>query len=308
MDGLDLAEAFVHIADAGSLSKAAERLGTTQATISRKLRKLEHGFKQELVDRTTRSLSLTDAGKMFLIDARKLIDQWQHIQAKYQHQIRPSAKPLNVVVPVGLGQILLTDWVIEYQRNSADVVINLIMQDELANFSESCCDLWIRVSDQDCADLVSRQLASVRQVIVSTPTLVKNKYICGASAVEKLPCVALTANEEIELSSGASFRSHVIHPQAAMLTNNVISMYQAVKQGAGFGVLPLWMVESDLATGTLVEVLPGWEVNSLTVKATFRPRDSRRECIEQFVDHISCKLISAPGMRVFAHTPLAAVV
>lgn len=310
MDVLDITEAFVHIAEAGSISKAALCQRTTQATMSRKLKKLEAFLHCELITRTTRSFDLTEAGESFLVDARDLVVQWHHIHEKYRHRAGRLENSLTVIVPGCLGQTMIAPWAAEFQREGSGVIIDLQTQEELVTVPGNPFDLWIRYGNDSVKGMTTRPLAIIRQAIVCTPELTGKKPLRGVSDVEKLPYVINESNgkgKAIQLMSTSSHRTRTLYPNPATAASNTFATYQAVKQGTGFGVLPYWLIEDDLEGGELMELLPEWRTHSQSVQAIYRRSDNRAESIERFVDHISRRLNCKPGIRVMTNTRLVSV-
>jgi len=308
-DKFDLFEVFVRTAEHGSFSQVAKELGVEPSTISRKIKKLETHIKQSLIQRDSHEFALTEAGHRFLSEATDLLNRWHRMEDRYRGAEQSMAGTLKVIAPVGLGQYVLTESAVAFQKQYPDMRLTWILEDEAVKFSETGCDLWIRLGDHDDASLDSRKLGMTQRTLVAAPELIENKLIKNAACVEKLPCVALDPIDggQIQLTSIKSQQTRHILPDVVLSTNNFFAMHTAITEGMGFGVLPHWFVDNDLQTGKLIEILPDWEPRSLSINAVFLPQRYQSVRIGTFVEHISLSLKATPGVRVITQQKVLSI-
>ena len=304
-DALDLIDTFVHIASAGSLSKAALDLDTTQATVSRKLKRLESLLRSELVTRSTHHSVLTPTGERFLVDARALLDHWNDIEYRYVTQESRISGSLKIVAPTSMGQRFMTDLAIDFQLAHPDVQLSWVLQDETFRFTEVACDLWIRLGESAAEDLVVERLAETERLPVASPALLAGREIVDIDDLESLPLIALVPTDNtIRLTSRDGALARILRPRAPLRTNNFFAQYRAALRGLGFCILPAWFVRDDLASGKLVHVLPDWRPSPLSINAAYRPSRFQHARIARFVDMLAEGLSEVPEVRVLPRSKL----
>ncbi|MEM9803673.1 MAG: LysR family transcriptional regulator, partial [Cyanobacteria bacterium P01_D01_bin.56] len=145
LDRLTLLSTFVRIADAGSISAAARDLELSQPSASRQLAELESRFKAQLMRRTTHSLTLTEAGKDLLTDARRLLDDWEALEEKHLDAQKTPQGQLKVIAPIALGQLYLLDMAIQFQQQYPLISLSWHLEDRPIRFAEVGCDCWIKI-------------------------------------------------------------------------------------------------------------------------------------------------------------------
>ncbi|MGQ7846373.1 LysR family transcriptional regulator [Granulosicoccus sp. 3-233] len=308
-DKFDLFEVFARTAENGSFSQAAKELGVEPSTISRKIKKLEKHIKQSLIQRDSHEFALTETGHRFLSEATDLLNRWHRMEDRYRGAEQSMSGALKVIAPIGLGQHVLTESTVEFQKLYPEMRLTWILRDESVKFSETGCDLWIRLGDHDDSSLDCRKLAITQRTLVAAPELVRSKSIKNAACVEKLPCVALDPIDggQIQLTSMKSQQARYIYPDVVLSTNNFFAMHTSIINGLGFGVLPHWYVNDDLQTGRLTKILPEWQPRSLSINAVFLPERYRSIRIGTFVEHISSTLKATPGIRVFSQKKVMSI-
>lgn len=306
---MDLLETYVRIAETRSISKAAEDLEVAPATVSRKLTRLEEVIGQTLVRRSTHDISLTETGERFLAEAKDLIHRWLKLEDRYQGVDRAMVGPLKVVAPVGMGQDFLTEVAIDFRKSYPGIELTWVLQNELVNFADTGCDLWLCLGDNPNKDYIKRKLAISKRSLVAAPELVKEIHLRGPASVEKLPCVALNTKEGgiIELTSETSHASITIYPEIAFSTNNFFAVHAALLQGIGFGILPDWFVQADLESGRLVEIIPEWAAPSLTLYAVTDDSRYHNQRTEAFLKKLSSRLNDVPGLRLISDQTVVSI-
>lgn len=276
LDRLTLLETFVRIAERGTISGAARDLGLSQASASRQLSDLEQRLGVELIVRTTHSLSLTKAGEICLTEARLLLADWDGFTEHFADEADSLSGPLKIVAPIALGQTIALDCAVAFQKEHPGIVIDWILEDRPIRFSEIGCDLWIRIGDVPDDSLIVKPLTTVERFIVAAPSLLSRKGRLEPDMLEDLPCLALNPFEAGHIplltKRGKSFN---LKAAVSLSSNDIFAVKRAVLSGAGYAVLPRWLVTQELEEGSLVDVLPNWRAPSLTINAAFAP--SRRQ-------------------------------
>ena len=247
---------FVSIVEEGSLSAAARALGMPKATVSRQLAELERRAGTPLLARSTRSLTLTDAGRRHFDRVRDLVHQAWAAQAQLlAHKDEPSGL-LRVSASVGYGQMVIAPRVVAFAARHPRLSVELDLRDELVNVIADRYDLVIRMGPVKDSELIGRRLDELELVLVASPDYCRRAGT-PATAAE------LSRHDRIALSSGQT-RWRVgdldipITPRFSARSLSAARL--AVLAGLGIGRLPLFAVERDIASGELARVLPEVEL------------------------------------------------
>ncbi|MEL7083217.1 MAG: LysR family transcriptional regulator [Cyanobacteria bacterium J06597_1] len=299
LDRLTLLQTFVRIADSGSISAAARDLGLSQPSASRQLAELESRFKTQLMRRTTHNLSLTAAGAELLADARRLLDDWEALEEKHLEAERMPRGTIEVVAPIALGQLFLLDIALQFQHRYPLISLSWQLEDRNIRFTEMGCDCWIKVGDIQDKSLLVESLGQVERIVVAESQLLQT---CGQpqsiSDLEKLPFLALGPFEggHIPLTDSRG-RTKFISPALRLTTNNISALHKAALGGLGAAVLPRWLIESDLESQRLVDILPAWRAPKLTIHVAYLPGRHRPQRLKCFLEVLRLEMSKIPSIE-----------
>lgn len=284
LDRLSLLATFVRIAERGSISAAARDLGLSQASASRHLSELEFRIGAVLIERTTHSLTLTEAGNAALADARDLLNGWSALSERFEVTDELTGT-LRVIAPIALGQLHLIDATLDWQSDHPNLQINWQLDDAEINLAETGADVWIRIGRPRDDRLIVRKLSQVERLVVAHPALAEHGTIEEPMSLEKLPAVSLSPFEGGHLrlvkTDGASL---AIDAQSRLVTNNIFAALQAARKGLGYAVMPRWLISDDLRKGELIDVLPDWRAPALTITACYLPSRRQSRALNAFLD------------------------
>ncbi|NEQ46716.1 MAG: LysR family transcriptional regulator [Leptolyngbya sp. SIOISBB] len=298
LDRLALLETFVRIADAGSISAAARDLGLSQPSVSRQLAELEARFSAQLMRRTTHSLALTAAGAELLVDARRLLDDWEVLEEKHIESGEALRGQLKIIAPIALGQLHLVDVALQFQQQHPLISLSWQLQDDLIRFAEVGCDCWIKIGAVPDKSLLVEPLGQVERLVVASPQLLQTaRPPKTPTALAKLPCVALAPFEggQIPLTHQTG-KTVVVSPAVKMVTNNIFALRQATLAGVGISVLPRWFITKELADQQLIDLLPHWRAPTLTIHvASLADRHQPRR-LRSFLEVIKVAVPQIPGI------------
>lgn len=261
-DRLDLAQTFLRVVDAGSLSAAARSLGLTQPTVSRQIAQLEKMLGIQLLRRTTHDTSLTEAGAEFLNEARTLVAHWDGIFEKLKMDREAPRGLLRLYAPTGLGQQELVDVIAELHRRHEGLSVELRLIDKPPDLTATGFDMQITVGPPRNELLVARKIGDIKRSLVASkewaatygpivhPRDLARYDACILSGYfdGRMPLVG-AKGQEFEIDLRPRFASDSFH---------------AVKRGillsVGYGFLPDWLIGPELATRELIRLLPSWRL------------------------------------------------
>jgi len=299
-DRIELIETFVCIVEAGNLSAAANRLGTSQPTISRRLQGLEKWLGLKLLQRSTHAMNLTQDGERFFERAQGLLEDWRAMEEDLRGATTAPFGTLRIVVPHAFGQEQLIEPLLEFLQRYPKVSVEWLLHQHHPNFIADGVDCEIRLGTVDDPSLVALHLADVPRIVVAATSL------CGANGsailldtVHTMPWIALDIfyRDEVVLTRNAEADTCKFPITPRLSTDSIYAARQAALAGFGVALLSAWMVADDIAECRLLYLVPEWHGLSLPVSlvypyARFYPAKLRR-----FIDLMREAVPTIVGMR-----------
>src|ERR1043165_799744 len=175
MDRIDAMQAFVAVADLRGFAPAARKLRLSPSAVTRLIAALEERLGARLLQRTTRSVALTDAGTRFLERARRILADVEEAElAAEGERTRPSGR-LAVSAPAGFGRIHVSPAEAAYLQRYGEVSAELRLEDRIVNLVEDGIDLAVRIGILADSSLVARQVGEMRRIVVASPAYLKRR-------------------------------------------------------------------------------------------------------------------------------------
>src|SRR5579871_2218000 len=173
MDRFDAMQAFVAVADRQSFASAARKLKLSPSAITRLVAALEERLGARLLQRTTRSVTLTDAGTRYLERARRILADIEEAErAAESERTRPSGR-LVVSAPLGFGRLHVSPVMTAYLKRYAEVSAELRLEDRMISLVEDGVDLAVRIGELADSSLVARHVGEMRRIVVASPAYLK---------------------------------------------------------------------------------------------------------------------------------------
>ncbi len=248
---------FVRIAELGSLSAAARDLNLTPSAVSKSLAQLEQRLGVLLVKRTTRSLKLTETGKVIFERATAILaDVENTLDAARQHQ-RPEGT-LRVTSAMAFGTRQLSPLIARYLQAYPAVNANISLDDRCVNLAEEAYDVALRITSGTDWDYAARSLAPIRWVYCAAPSyLARHGPVVHPADVEHRDCLvypAMTLNGSwaFEGPTGLGY----VKVQGRMVSNSSLALREAALNGLGIACLPTYFVSDDICKGALELIFP----------------------------------------------------
>ncbi|WP_425093716.1 LysR family transcriptional regulator [Tropicimonas sp. S265A] len=270
---MTLLTCFARVAELGSLSAAGRDLGVSQPTVTRQIDTLEAMLGTKLLHRSPHAVTLTPAGEVALADARKLLAEWDAF-ADRNGEAGEISGGLRVIVPVALGQTVLAKAAAAFQSLHPLVTLDWRLSDADINLVAEGADCWIKVGPVRDDRLIVRSLAKIARRAVLAPAADATRMIALGGFEAVSPVLKNSAGQTYSPEARVVFR-----------TNNFMAAYQQVRAGAGFAVLPDWFVRSDLASGHLADLAPGFAAQPMPLSVAFLP-GARPKRLDAFLYHM----------------------
>ncbi|MBB6577716.1 DNA-binding transcriptional LysR family regulator [Comamonas odontotermitis] len=287
---------FAEVVERGGFAAAGRALGIPKSRLSRRIAELEGKLGVRLLQRTTRRLSLTDAGETFLRHCQSVREAAQNAQAAIEQTQREPSGTVRVSCPVTLSQGIVGALLPEFLRRHPKVRIEMMVSNRTINLLEEGIDvaLRVRVSLDDSGSLVVKRLGMTRQVLVASPELlaIHGEPTSPQDLGTKLPTLALNSADghstlQLQTSAGEPM---VLHHQARYVADDLVTLKYAVMDGIGVYWMPDYMVREELERGDLVEVLKDWRLPEGIFHAAFVSRRNMAPALRVFLDYLGEKL------------------
>ena len=287
---------FAEVVERGGFAVAGRALGIPKSRLSRRIAELESKLGVRLLQRTTRRLSLTDAGETFLRHCQAVREAAQNAQAAIEQTQREPSGTVRVSCPVTLSQGIVGALLPEFLRRYPKVRIEMMVSNRSINLLEEGLDvaLRVRVSLEDSGSLVIKRLGMTRQVLVASPELLAIHGVPESpqDLGTKVPTLALTSadgNSTLHLQT-AEGEPLMLHHQARYVADDLVTLKYAVMNGIGVYWMPDYMVRDELERGDLVEVLQNWRLPEGIFHAAFVSRRNMAPALRVFLDYLGEKL------------------
>ncbi|MDO9415606.1 LysR family transcriptional regulator [Pararhizobium sp.] len=287
MTNLGDLDIFVRVVSSGSMSAAGRLLGLSPAVISKRIKRLEDRLGTRLLQRTTRQISLTEAGQGFYDRVLGILAGVEEAEAFASGRSGQVQGTLRISAPTSFGRMHIAPHLKAFMSAHPDLVINLILSDELVDIVAGGFDLAIRIGDLSDSSLVARKLAPVRRILCATPG-----YIAAHGTPKTMDdltahtCLPAHNHDTWKLEGPAGTLTY--RPQGPLITNSSEVIREAVIAGIGIALRSTWDIGPELKTGALIQVLPDWEgPRSLAVSAVYPSRQFLPAKVRSFIDYLA---------------------
>ncbi|MET3614132.1 DNA-binding transcriptional LysR family regulator [Rhizobium aquaticum] len=287
MDRFTELEVFTRIADEASLTRAADLMGLSVSGVSRCLTSLENRLGVRLVQRTTRQLSLTLEGERFASQAREILGTLNAAEESVSVVKAEPLGTLRVGASLAFSLLHLMPVIRQFKIDHPAVHVDLQICNRYGDLIESGLDLAVRTRRIEAdSSITMRKLADVPRILAASPSYLAAR---GAPAspeeLERHALLLYTLSDEWD---HLTFQRHGVTkrlPVAGEITcNDSLALKQAALEGMGILVQPAYVVRADLEAGRLVEVLPEWRLQPLTMNVAFPTRTHLPARTRLFID------------------------
>jgi DNA-binding transcriptional LysR family regulator len=289
MDTLENMRMFVRVTETGSFTKAANLASVSTAHVSRAITDLESHLHTRLLQRTTRRVSLTDAGERYLQRCEQIL---AHIDVAETEAAAAGTQPsgkLKVHATTGFGQHHLARLIARYSKRFPDVLIELMLAQRVPDIIDEGIDVSL-VMTRDLMDsgLVSQRIGSVQTILCASPQyLSKRGTPVRLADLSEHTCLQLMlpymppGQWQFEDVSEPAFRN--MRP-APLMVNDAEALVETIREGLGIGPLPITIALSGLRDGSLVRVMPDHRMQDCNIYAMYASRRYLDAKIKAFIE------------------------
>lgn len=267
MDRLESMSTLVAAVQAGSLSAAARKLGMPLATVSRKVSELEAHLHTRLLNRSSRKLSLTDAGRSYLAACTRILEEIEEAERAATGEYSLPKGELVITAPIVFGRLHVLPVVTEFLRAYPEIDIRLMFSDRVTNLVEEDVDIAVRVGTLPDSSLVALRVGAIQRCICGSPSYFAQR------GTPKHPedlsghdCVTFSGMSSVDAwAFKGKWHSTTVAVHSRLVVSTAEAAIDAVVAGVGITQLFSYQIAAAEATGQLVRVLRAFESEPVPV-------------------------------------------
>lgn len=286
---------FTRVVEARSFTAAARGLGMPKSNVSRRVAQLEDRLGVRLLQRTTRKLNLTDAGRSYYEYGIRIVAEVEEAEQAVTHLQAAPRGQLRITAPVEFGMAFLGQPVAEFMHRYPEVSVEAELTDRKVDMIEEGFDVAIRIGRLSDSSLIARRIGQIARVLCASPD-----YLARHSAPQNLQeltqhnCI-LWLNPEVRWAfQDPEGNEIVLSVSGSLKANNISFMRDAAIQGMGIALLPTLLCCEALNQGSLIALLPEYQPVEAGIYAIYPSRRHLASKIRLFVDFLGERLPSIP--------------
>ena len=297
MDSLTDIVVFVRVVDDGSFTRAAERLKLSRSVVSKYVTRLEGRLGARLLNRTTRRLSLTEAGRIFYERSRRGLQDIEEAEAEVSRLQEKPRGVLRINSPMSFGILHIAPALPEFLAQHPEVSVEMNLDDRVVDVIEEGFDVSIRIAEMPDSSLIARRLAPCRHVIVAAPAYLEKH---GTPRTPE----DLRDHNIISFSYQTSaYDWHFISPDnkqisvpvsGSMQANNSLALREALLRGVGITRTPTFVVGKDVQDGHLLSILGNYRTLEVSIYLVYPQRRHLSPKVRAFVDFMADRISEPP--------------
>jgi DNA-binding transcriptional LysR family regulator len=297
MDKLDEMGAFVRVVEAKTFTAAAERLGWSKSAVSRRIADLEERLGVRLLNRTTRRLSLTEAGRAYYDRCSRILADIEETEASVASLHADPRGVLRINAPMTFGMLHLAPALAAFMQRFPEVEIDLSLNDRFIDLIDEGVDVAVRIGTLADSSLVARRLAVCRRVLCASPAYLRRRGT--PQRPEDLAghdCFVYTnmnSPEQWQFTDRAGGR-HAVRVAGRLRVNNGDVLRDIAVAGLGVVALPTFIVAGQIADGRLQVILPDYRLADTALHAVYPHNRHLSAKVRAFVDFLAVRFGPEP--------------
>ncbi|MBB4818931.1 MULTISPECIES: LysR substrate-binding domain-containing protein [Pseudomonas] len=291
---------FAKVVEHGGFAAAGRLLGIPKSRLSRRIAELETRLGARLLQRTTRKLALTDVGERYLRHCQAmLLEAEQADEAVASLTSEPRGR-IRVSCPTEVARMRLRHVFPSFLQRYPQVQLEVMLSNRRIDLVNEGVDVALRVREQDDEDpsLICRQLSPARAMLVCAPSLLEGVTLNGPDDLQQLPALgALETDRRLHYllrDSRGNRRDIVLEARLSIEDFEIRKL--AALQGLGMTMLPQMNCQQELEAGTLVRLLPGWELPGGNLQAVYTHRRGMLPAVRAWIEHLA-EACQAEGLQ-----------
>ena len=279
---------FIAVIDAGSFTLAADRLNIPKANLSRKISRLEGRLGVTLLERTTRSQHITEAGKNYLEHCRRIHLEVDLAEASIAQILNEVEGQLKIGASVGIGHEVLKPVLGRFMRQYPEINLQLDLLNRRVDLIEQGFDLVIRIGTLEDSRLIAKRLGQVsRKIYASSEYLKRRGTITSIEQLDQYDFLLMSSVQSdgrVALSSGKQQQEFRVTPK--MLVDDFLILKQMAIEGVGIAIIPDYMCQQEVEAGALIPLFEDWGMPAVEVYALYPKHRSNIPRVKVFLEYI----------------------
>lgn len=291
MDTLTSLRVFCTVAELKSFTAAADRLGLSPAMASKHVMHLEKRLGTRLLNRTSRHVSVTESGLLYVGQARQMLDGLDEVEAAVSNVTVTPRGTLKLSAPVWVANTFVARMLAEYHRRYPDVCFDMDFSGRIVNLVDEGFDLALRATAPDRLDpgLIARPLTKIVFQVVGSPAYLERTG--RPTTLNELNGHSLLLYSGVNSDGSLIFDGpggrEAVKFQTVIQSENETMLHLAALEGMGLVFLPAWMAQPDIAAGRLEMVLPETLKLSVTLYAVYPSKKYLSAKVRTFIDFLA---------------------
>lgn len=290
MDRLTAINVFIEVAKTGSFTKAADNLDMSRPMVTRYISLLEDWVGVGLLQRSTRKVSLTPNGELYLDKCRQIQDIAFDIEVNSKSTLSAPHGVIRVACSVSFAKSQFKTLVAPFLEKYPHVTMDFVVTDRQVNLIESRVDFAIRITNHLDPGVVSKKIGVCRSCLVASPSyLKKNGTPKKVEDLKKHVVMAHDHFKKVDIQIHKEGRLEDLIFSGAFSSNETLLLFEATLEGLGIAMLPNYLVQEALKKKELMEVLPDWELPEMGLHLVFMNRKIIAPQVRLFIDYLAEK-------------------
>jgi len=295
LDRFNELKVFTSVAETGGFAKAAARLRSSAPAVTRTVAALEQRLGVQLFNRTTRRVSMTEAGRRFLEHARRILNDLDVAESELVGESSMPSGHLTITSPVTMGRMVLPSIVTDFLHAHPLVTTKVLLVDRITNLIEEGIDVGLRVGQLPDSSIIARQIGEVRRIFVASPGYLSEhgapKDPADLKVHSMIAFTGLMPNREWVFGDGKAARRIALKPRFEI--NDAAAAIAAAQSGGGITIALSYMVARHIRERRLVQVLEAFAPPAVPVQLVYPESRLVAPKVRAFVDYAAPKLRAA---------------
>ena len=297
MDSLTDIAVFARVVDSGSFTAAAERLSLSKSVVSKYVTRLENRLGAQLLNRTTRRLSLTEVGRAFYERSQRGLREIEEAEAEVSRLQGEPRGTLRINTPMSFGVLHIAPTIPEFLSRYPELAVDMNLDDRKIDVIEGGFDVSVRISDLPDSSLIARRVGPCRHAVVASPEYLECHGV--PRTPDELRHHNVITYQYQESAQEWHFRAPGEKPisvpvAGSIQMNNSLALREALLNGAGITRTPTFVVGRDIQEGTLRPVLTNYETLEVSIYLVFAQRQHLAPKVRAFVDFMAERISHDP--------------
>lgn len=291
---------FVQIVKEGTLSGAARELGVTPAAVSKRLARLEEAVGVPLLNRTTRRLSVTDAGELYYANALRILAELEDLERLLSQDRAAPKGLLRVNAPLGFGRTYITPIVSNFVKRYPEVEVQLQLSDHPLSLVDESYDIGIRFGDVPDARVIATKIADNRRLVCAAPSYLKQHGVPRVpNDLARFNCIVLRQNDAAygtwRFTKGR--QTETVKVRGTLSSNDGEVALNWALDGHGLLLRAEWDIAKYLRSGRLQIVLEDYATPPADIHAIYPEKHKLSPKVKVFVEFLAASFQGPPGTK-----------